>query len=162
MMVAVLGIDLAKRVFQLHVDHRGRFLVSRRVSRAKLAEAVVQLAPRVVVMEACCGAHYGGAGSAIGDLITRRRIPTNPDGEALTRPLTPKQKLAIDLLGGKTITPRSFSPAHRPTRRGAASTLQRRLEVVANQAGASRQRLQLQATSARQHRTVPLGRSDDS
>jgi transposase len=59
MMVAVLGIDLAKRVFQLHgVDARGRPMVSKRVSRAKLAEAVVQLAPRVVAMEACCGAHY--------------------------------------------------------------------------------------------------------
>jgi transposase len=61
MTVAVLGIDLAKRVFQLHgVDARGRPVVSKRVSRAKLAEAVVRLAPRVVAMEACCGAHYWG------------------------------------------------------------------------------------------------------
>lgn len=30
------------------------------MSRAKLAEAVVQLAPRVVAMEACCGAHCWG------------------------------------------------------------------------------------------------------
>jgi transposase len=61
MMVAVVGIDLAKRVFQLHgVDARGRPVVSKRVSRARLAEAVVQLAPRVVAMEACCGAHYWG------------------------------------------------------------------------------------------------------
>ena len=28
------------------------------MSRAKLAEAVVQLAPRLVAMEACCGAHH--------------------------------------------------------------------------------------------------------
>jgi transposase len=34
--------------------------VSKRVSRAKLAEAVVQLAPTAVAMEACCGAHYWG------------------------------------------------------------------------------------------------------
>jgi transposase len=61
MTVAVLGIDLAKRVFHLHgVDARGRPVVSKRVSRAKLAEAVVRLAPRVVAMEACCGAHYWG------------------------------------------------------------------------------------------------------
>src|SRR5215204_5737398 len=61
MTVAVLGVDLAKRVFQLHgVDARGRPVVSRRVSRAKLAGALVQLAPRVVAMEACCGAHYWG------------------------------------------------------------------------------------------------------
>ena len=61
MSVAVLGIDLAKHVFQLHgVDEDGRAVVTRRVSRAKLAETVVQLAPRVVAMEACCGAHYWG------------------------------------------------------------------------------------------------------
>jgi transposase len=61
MNIAVLGIDLAKHVFQLHgVDAHGRAVVSKRVSRAKLAETVVQLAPRVVAMEACCGAHYWG------------------------------------------------------------------------------------------------------
>jgi transposase len=61
MMVAVLGIDLAKRVFHLHgVDAHGRAVVSKRVSRAKLAAAVVQLAPRLIAMEACCGAHYWG------------------------------------------------------------------------------------------------------
>jgi transposase len=61
MSIVVLGIDLAKHVFQLHgVDEHGRAVVSRRVSRAKLAETVAQLAPRVVAMEACCGAHYWG------------------------------------------------------------------------------------------------------
>jgi transposase len=61
MTVAILGIDLAKHVFQLHgVDAHGRAVVCKRVSRAKLAETVVQLAPKVVAMEACCGAHYWG------------------------------------------------------------------------------------------------------
>jgi transposase len=61
MTIAILGIDLAKRVFQLHgVDGHGRALVSKRVSRAKLVEVVVQLAPRVVAIEACGGAHYWG------------------------------------------------------------------------------------------------------
>jgi transposase len=42
MTVAVLGIDLAKRVFQLHgIDTHGRAVVSRRVSRGKLVETVV-------------------------------------------------------------------------------------------------------------------------
>ena len=59
MSIAVLGIDLAKHVFQLHrVDAHRRAVVPRRVSRAKLAETVVQLAPRVVAMEAHCGAYY--------------------------------------------------------------------------------------------------------
>ena len=66
MSIVVLGIDLAKHVFQLHgVDEHGRAVVSRRVSRAKLAETVVQLAPRVVAMEACFAAPTtGGDGSA--------------------------------------------------------------------------------------------------
>jgi transposase len=61
MTVAVLGIDLAKRVFQLHgIDTHGRVVVSRRVSRGKLIETVLQLAPQLVAMEACCGAHHWG------------------------------------------------------------------------------------------------------
>ena len=53
MTVAVLGLDLAKHVFQLHgVDEHGRAVVSRRVSRAKLAETVAQLAPQAVAMAA--------------------------------------------------------------------------------------------------------------
>jgi hypothetical protein len=60
--VAVLGIDLTKHVFHLHgIDAHGPAVVSKRVSRAKLAETVVQLAPRVVAMEACCGAPCWGA-----------------------------------------------------------------------------------------------------
>jgi transposase len=59
MQIEVLGIDLAKQVFQLHaVDARGRALSSRRVGRAKLVETVVRLAPRIVAMEACSGAHH--------------------------------------------------------------------------------------------------------
>ena len=34
--------------------------MSKRVSRVRLAETVLQLAPRLVAMEACCGAHYWG------------------------------------------------------------------------------------------------------
>ena len=44
--IAVLDIELAKHVFQVQsVDAHGRALVSKRVSRAKLANIVVQLAP---------------------------------------------------------------------------------------------------------------------
>src|SRR3712207_9235013 len=57
----MLGIDLEKRVFYLKgMDEHGRTVVSERVSRTKLVEAVVRLAPTTVAMEACCGAHYWG------------------------------------------------------------------------------------------------------
>jgi transposase len=57
--VSVLGIDLAKDVFSLHgVDDRGQEVLRRTVRRARLAETVAKLGPKVVGMEACPGAHY--------------------------------------------------------------------------------------------------------
>lgn len=59
MSTALLSIDLAKNIFQLHgVDSCGRPTLSRRVSRAKLAETIVGLPCCRIVMEACGGAHY--------------------------------------------------------------------------------------------------------
>ena len=59
MSVALLSIDLAKNIFQLYgVDERGHQVLSRRVSRNKLLEAVVCLPCCRIVMEACGGAHY--------------------------------------------------------------------------------------------------------
>src|SRR5712671_2477492 len=57
--IDVLGIDLAKRVFQLHgADRRGYAQHRSKVSRAELLGAVHQLRPRVVAMEACSSAHH--------------------------------------------------------------------------------------------------------
>ena len=59
MNLSVLGIDLAKRVFELHgVDARGECVLSRRVTRKRLLAVVAQLPRCLVVMEACGGAHY--------------------------------------------------------------------------------------------------------
>jgi len=56
--VSTVGIDLAKNVFSVHgVDARGAVVVRRVVSRAKLAELVMQLPPCLIGMEACSGAH---------------------------------------------------------------------------------------------------------
>lgn len=57
--VATLGIDLAKRSFQLHgVDAKGRTVLTRTLSRVRLAASVARLAPCVVAMEACGSAHH--------------------------------------------------------------------------------------------------------
>jgi transposase len=54
----MVGIDLAKNVFSVHgVDARGEVMIRRTVSRAKLSELVAQLAPCLIGMEACSGAH---------------------------------------------------------------------------------------------------------
>jgi transposase len=59
MSVALLSIDLAKNIFQLYgVDERGHPVLSRRVSRNKLLEAVICPPCCRIVMEACGGAHY--------------------------------------------------------------------------------------------------------
>lgn len=57
--VAILGIDLAKNVFQLHgVDTKGQPVLKRRVCRDKLLAVVANTEPCLTVVEACTGAFY--------------------------------------------------------------------------------------------------------
>jgi transposase len=57
--IKVLGIDLAKNVFQLHgTDSKGRCLLRKRLTRSKLMEFVANLPPTVIGIEACSGAHH--------------------------------------------------------------------------------------------------------
>ena len=59
--ITTLGIDAAKTVFQLHgVDVRGRAVLSRRMKRSQLLNAVASLPPCVIGMEACGSAHHWG------------------------------------------------------------------------------------------------------
>ena len=61
MTISVLGIDLAKRIFQLHgVDQAGRVVARKKVTRAKLMAFVAQLEPCLIGLEACGGSHYWG------------------------------------------------------------------------------------------------------
>jgi transposase len=57
--MSVLGIDLAKNVFQLHgTDEKGRIVLQKRLSRAKLSDFICKIPPCLIGMEACGGAHY--------------------------------------------------------------------------------------------------------
>jgi transposase len=57
--IKVVGIDLAKKVFQLHgTDAKGKRVMSKRLSRTKLIEFMSNLTPCIVGIEACTGAHY--------------------------------------------------------------------------------------------------------
>lgn len=59
--IRVLGIDLAKNIFQLHgTDIKGNRLLSKRLSREKLPAFLAQLKPCMIGIEACLGAHYWG------------------------------------------------------------------------------------------------------
>ena len=59
MNITRIGVDLAKHVFQIHgVDAKGRVVVRRQLARGKVRPFFTQLAPCVVGMESCGGAHY--------------------------------------------------------------------------------------------------------
>jgi transposase len=57
--IKVLGIDLAKDVFQLHgADAQGKGVFRKRLRRGKLIEYMANIPPCLVGIEACGGAHY--------------------------------------------------------------------------------------------------------
>nr|WP_230333054.1 transposase [Xenorhabdus nematophila] len=58
-MEQVIGIDLAKRVFQLHIaSPLGKMMKNTVVSRDKLTAFLAQQPPSKIVMEACGSANY--------------------------------------------------------------------------------------------------------
>jgi transposase len=56
----LLAIDLGKQSFHIHGIDTDGVVVSRKVSRAKLADVITDLGPEAIAMEACAGAHYWG------------------------------------------------------------------------------------------------------
>jgi hypothetical protein len=59
--VTRVGLDLAKRVFQVHaVGAKGEIVVARKLTRSQLIPFFAELAPCVVAMEACSSAHHWG------------------------------------------------------------------------------------------------------
>ncbi|STX38782.1 Transposase [Legionella feeleii] len=59
MTISLLGIDLAKNVFQLHgVDTTGKKVLKKRIERAGLIEFIATQLKCLIVMEACGGSNY--------------------------------------------------------------------------------------------------------
>jgi len=57
--ITVIGIDLAKNVFQIHGnDKHGKKVFKKRVRRPELLSTIAQIKPCLIGMEACCGAHH--------------------------------------------------------------------------------------------------------
>lgn len=55
----LLGIDLAKNIFQLHgIDEKGNCVLKRRLRRKKLIEFTAQLSRCIIAMEVCGGSYY--------------------------------------------------------------------------------------------------------
>ena len=61
MKIKLLGIDLAKNVFQLcALNQANKVLFNRAVRRARLRQTIAQLEPTTIAMESCSSAHYWG------------------------------------------------------------------------------------------------------
>jgi len=59
--ITVIGLDLAKSVFQVHgIGEDGTVIVRRKLSRARLLDYFRKLPPCLVGMEACATSHYWG------------------------------------------------------------------------------------------------------
>jgi transposase len=59
MNITTIGIDLAKSVFQVHgTDERGKAVLSKVLRRPHMMRFFTQLAPCLIGMEACGGAHF--------------------------------------------------------------------------------------------------------
>ena len=57
--IKILGIDLAKNIFQLHGrDELEREILDKRLSRAKFVEFIQNLPPCIIGMEACSGSQH--------------------------------------------------------------------------------------------------------
>ena len=56
--VSIIGVDIAKSVFQIHgVDAGGAVVIRKRIGRLKVLELFANLPPCLVGMEACATAH---------------------------------------------------------------------------------------------------------
>ena len=59
MTITVIGLDLAKNVFQVHgIDENGRAVLRRKIRRSDVLPLFSKLTPALVGMEACHTSHY--------------------------------------------------------------------------------------------------------
>jgi len=59
--ISIIGLDLAKLVFQVHgADERGQCMLRKQLKRCDVLRFFAKLKPCIVAMEACCGAHHLG------------------------------------------------------------------------------------------------------
>jgi transposase len=127
MTIEIIGIDLAKNVFQLHgVNRNGAVVLKRRVMRDQLLSVIAQIEQCTIVVEACTGAFYwarkfeelGHAVKVISPQyvkpFVRRQKNDGNDAEAIC---TAARQPHIPLVPKKTIEQQDIQALHRARQR---------------------------------------------
>jgi transposase len=127
MMIDVLGIDLAKNVFQLHgVDRKGNPVFKRRVLRDQLLSVLAGIEPCIIAIEACTGAFcWARKFEELGHKVkivspqyvkpfVRRQKNDNNDAEAIC---TAVRQPHIPLVPKKTVEQQDVQALHRARQR---------------------------------------------
>ena len=125
--VNVLGIDLAKNVFQLHgLDLQGNVVLKKKLRRGQLTAFIANLQPCLIGIEACSGSHYWArAFSQYGHNVkimapqyVKPYVKTNKndmaDAEAIAEAVTRKNMRFVPL---KTIASHDLQSLHRARKR---------------------------------------------
>ena len=127
MTIDVLGIDLAKNVFQLHgVDRKGNPVFKRRVLRDQLLSVLAGIEPCIIAIEACTGAFcWARKFEELGHKVkivspqyvkpfVRRQKNDNNDAEAIC---TAVRQPHIPLVPKKTVEQQDVQALHRARQR---------------------------------------------
>jgi len=120
--ITIIGIDLVKRVFQLHgARHKGSVAVRKKLSRGQLMAFIAQYPKCVIAMEACATAH--GWGREFGKLGHEVRLIS----PVYVKPFVKRQK--NDAADAEAIMESALRPTMRfvavKTERGGADDLNR-------------------------------------
>ena len=121
--VSVMGIDLAKRIFQVHgVDANGHVVVRKKIGRNQLLRFIAQTPPCLIGMEACSGSHFwsrqfqkfGHDVRSISPQFVKPYVKTNKndanDAEAICEAV---QRPNMRFVPVKTIEQQDIQAAHR-------------------------------------------------
>jgi len=125
--ISVIGLDLAKNVFQVHgVDGEGEVVMRKQLKRSQVRRFFANLEPSLVGMEACGGSHYwsrelAGLGHTVrimAPVFVKPYLKTNKndrnDAEAIceavqrpsmrfVKPKTPEQQAVLHLHHGRRL-----------------------------------------------------------
>jgi transposase len=113
--ISIIGLDLAKRVFQVHgIDTQHQVVVQRQLQRSELLNWFSQLPPCLVGMEACATAHYwareirkfGHDVRLIPPAYVKPYVRRQKNDRAVSRP-------SMRFVGVKTMDQQSIQALHR-------------------------------------------------